>query len=181
LAVAREMIAEGGVGSVTMDALAERAGLGKGTVFRRFGTRAGIFKALLEEEAHRFQEQVLNGPPPLGPGARAEARLTAYGRARIDFLIDNLDVARAATDRGFVAGPPAAVDMTLTHFRVLLREAGLGLRDPEILAVQLAAALEGPLLGYQAQGAGLPAPEAGQRLADGWRDLVERLFRGEPN
>lgn len=27
---------------LTMDSLAERSGLGKGTVFRRFGTRAGI-------------------------------------------------------------------------------------------------------------------------------------------
>ena len=41
LASAREIIAEQGADKLTMDGLAERAGLGKGTVFRRFGTRAG--------------------------------------------------------------------------------------------------------------------------------------------
>jgi polyketide synthase 12 len=45
-----------------MDRLAERAGLGKGTVFRRFGTRAGIFAALLDDDERAFQEQVLAGP-----------------------------------------------------------------------------------------------------------------------
>ena len=40
LATARDMLAEQGVDKLTMDALAERAGLGKGTVYRRFGTRA---------------------------------------------------------------------------------------------------------------------------------------------
>jgi hypothetical protein len=59
--VAREMPAEQGVGKLTMDALAQRAGLGKGTVFRRFGTRAGIFQALLDDDERAFQEQVLSG------------------------------------------------------------------------------------------------------------------------
>ena len=42
LATAREMVAREGADKLTMDGLAERAGLGKGTVFRRFRTRAGI-------------------------------------------------------------------------------------------------------------------------------------------
>jgi AcrR family transcriptional regulator len=178
LAVAREMLAEGGPESVTMDALAERAGLGKGTVFRRFGTRAGIFKALIEEEAHRFQEAVLSGPPPLGPGAGPAERLIAYGRVRTGFLIDNLDVFRAGMERGLGA-PTVEVDMTLVHLRMLLRQADLGVRDPDSLAVQLASALEGPLLLYATSSpdAGPPAAEAGLRLADAWQDLVERLFR----
>jgi AcrR family transcriptional regulator len=52
LATAREMLAEQGADKLTMDGLAERAGLGKGTVFRRFGTRAGIFQALLDDELY---------------------------------------------------------------------------------------------------------------------------------
>lgn len=69
LAAARQMLAEQGSDKLTMDALAERAGLGKGTVFRRFGSRARIFQALLDDDERVFQEQVLAGPPPLGPGA----------------------------------------------------------------------------------------------------------------
>jgi AcrR family transcriptional regulator len=80
LVTAREMLAEQGADKLTMDGLAERAGLGKGTVFRRFGTRAGIFAALLDDDERDFQEQVLSGPSPLGPGAPPLDRLIAYGR-----------------------------------------------------------------------------------------------------
>ncbi|MDX6334738.1 MAG: hypothetical protein QOG05_2078, partial [Streptosporangiaceae bacterium] len=98
LATAREMLAGQGADTLTMDALAERAGLGKGTVFRRFGTRAGIFEALLDDDERAFQEQVLSGPPPLGPGAPPLDRLIAYGRARAAFLIEHREIARAALD-----------------------------------------------------------------------------------
>src|SRR3984893_6850780 len=78
LATAREIIAGHGAGQLTMDGLAERAGLGKGTVFRRFGSRAGIFQALLDHDERDFQQQVLYGPAPLGTGAPAPDRLIAY-------------------------------------------------------------------------------------------------------
>src|ERR1700757_1240321 len=98
LATAREMLAEQGLDKLTMDGLAERAGLGKGTVFRRFGTRAGIFQALLDDDERDFQQHVLAGPPPLGPGAAPLDRLMAYGHARIDFLIGHREIARATLD-----------------------------------------------------------------------------------
>src|SRR5258705_11341740 len=81
-----------------MDGLAERACLGKGTVFRRFGSRAGIFQALLDDDERAFQERGLSGPPPLGPGAGPLDRLIAYGRARIAFQLEHYDIARAALD-----------------------------------------------------------------------------------
>ncbi len=62
LATARATLAEQGPDRLTMDGLAEQAGVGKGTVFRRFGTRAGIFQALLDDDEREFQ-QVLAGPP----------------------------------------------------------------------------------------------------------------------
>src|SRR4029077_12640864 len=117
---AREMLAEQGADKLTMDGLAERAGLGKGTVFRRFGTRAGIFAALLDDDERDFQEQVLAGPPPLGPGAPASARLIAYGRARTAFLITHREIARAALDgrQQIPAGPQTP--MSREHIRFLL-------------------------------------------------------------
>ncbi|RCV48144.1 TetR/AcrR family transcriptional regulator [Marinitenerispora sediminis] len=172
LETARAMIAEHGADKVTMDALAERAGLGKGTVFRRFGTRAGIFRALLDDNERRFQEQVLSGPPPLGPGADPRQRLIAYGRARIPFLLAHHAIARAAMDPSEPA-PAGAVSMTRAHIRMLLAQARLppGLLDG--LAVQLTGALEGPLLLYlttnQAQ------PDDGRSLADSWQVLVEHI------
>jgi AcrR family transcriptional regulator len=52
-----------------MDAVAAEAGVGKGTLFRRFGDRAGLAVALLDERERDLQAAVLSGPPPLGPGA----------------------------------------------------------------------------------------------------------------
>ncbi|OLT11273.1 TetR family transcriptional regulator [Actinomadura sp. CNU-125] len=177
LATAREMIAEHGVAKVTMDGLAERAGLGKGTVFRRFGTRAGIFRALLDADERRFQERVLTGPPPLGPGADPIDRLVAYGRARIAFLLDHQDISRAALERDRPA--PIAADMTQLHLRVLLDRAGVRMPHMEGVTVQLTAALEGPmLLALSAAETAPPLePDVEPMLADAWQVLIERLVR----
>ena len=88
LNTARALTAAHGAANVTMDGLAASSGLGKGTVFRRFGSRAGIFQALVEEEV-KLQEAVMAGPPPLGPGAPPRDRLIAYGSARIGFLFEH--------------------------------------------------------------------------------------------
>ncbi|NUR91734.1 MAG: TetR/AcrR family transcriptional regulator [Nonomuraea sp.] len=43
-----ELIAEQGYAATTVDAIAERAGVAKGTVFYNFGNKEGLFSALLE-------------------------------------------------------------------------------------------------------------------------------------
>ena len=58
---------------VTMEAVAAAAGVGKGTVFRRFGDRAGLVRALISDTEIELQEQLIRGAPPLGPGAPARA------------------------------------------------------------------------------------------------------------
>jgi polyketide synthase 12 len=178
LATAREMLAEQGADKLTMDGLAERAGLGKGTVFRRFGTRAGIFQALLDDEERAFQDRVLAGPPPLGPGAPPLDRLIAYGRARVGFLFAHREIARAALDGSQPV--PAGSDMTLSqlHIRTLLGQLSLGTVDVDILAVQLTAALDGPLLLYLSAADLTEASHPIEaRIAQGWQDLVHRVCR----
>jgi polyketide synthase 12 len=178
LATAREMLAGQGADTLTMDALAERAGLGKGTVFRRFGTRAGIFEALLDDDERAFQEQVLSGPPPLGPGAPPLERLIAYGRARAAFLIEHREIARAALDGSQPVPAGAQTPVSQMHIRVLLGQIPLGAADLDVLAMQLTAALDGPLLLYlSASDLSEAAPQIGERIARGWQDLVERVCR----
>jgi AcrR family transcriptional regulator len=176
LEVAREMVAEHGAGKVTMDGLAERACLGKGTVFRRFGTRAGIFRALLDADELLFQDDVMRGPPPLGPGAAPVPRLVAYGRARIAFLLDHFAIARATLDRNGPV-PAGGADFTRIHIRMLLGEARLGIADLDNLAVQLTAALEGPVM----LALYMPEPpgtaQSSGSLADSWQALTERVCR----
>jgi AcrR family transcriptional regulator len=179
LATARQMLAEQGPGQLTMDALAERAGLGKGTVFRRFGTRAGIFAALLDDDERAFQQQVLAGPPPLGPGAAPLDRLIAYGRARTGFLIAHRDIARATLDGHQPVPGRSQSPLSQLHIRVLLGQMNLGDADLDMLAVQLTAALDGPLLLYlSASDLTEAAPgTAAERIAHSWQDLAQRVCR----
>jgi AcrR family transcriptional regulator len=177
LATARRMLAERGTDKLTMDGLAEQAGLGKGTVFRRFGSRAGIFQALLDDDERAFQEQVLSGPPPLGPGAPPVDRLIAYGRARIGFLIEHREIARAALDGSQPVPAGAQTPLSQLHIRVLLGQIGLA-ADLDVLAVQLTAALDGPLLLYlSSDDLGEAAVYTGERIANSWQDLIQRVCR----
>ena len=178
LATAREMLAEQGPDKLTMDALAERACLGKGTVFRRFGTRAGIFAALLDDDERAFQEQVLAGPPPLGPGAPPLDRLIAYGQARTCFLIAHCDIARAALDSHQRIPARPQSPLSQMHIRVLLGQLALGHADLDMLATQLTAALDGPLLFYlSASDLAHPTPQTAERIAHSWQDLIQRVCR----
>jgi hypothetical protein len=58
-------------------------GPGKGHRVRHFGSRAGISRALLDEEERGLQSAVISGEPPLGPGAQPQDRLVADGHARV--------------------------------------------------------------------------------------------------
>jgi AcrR family transcriptional regulator len=178
LAAAREIVAGRGADKLTMDGLAARAGLGKGTVFRRFGTRAGIFRALLDDDERQFQQLVLSGSPPLGPGAAPLDRLIAYGRARIGFLIGHRDIARAALDGRALIPAGAQTPMSRAHIRFLLGQIPLGAADLDVLATQLTAALDGPLLLYLSSATlADAAPQVSGRLGQGWQDLVQRICR----
>lgn len=72
-----------------MEQVAAAAGVGKGTVFHRFGNRLGLMTALMQERAFALQEAVENGPPPLGPGAPAGERLLAFFDAVVDVVARN--------------------------------------------------------------------------------------------
>jgi AcrR family transcriptional regulator len=178
LASAREMLAELGPDRITMDALAERSGLGKGTVFRRFGTRAGIFQALLDDGETALQEQVLSGPPPLGPDAPPLERLIAYGQARVRFLLEHREIARAALDGRQPIPAGAQTPMSQIHIRLLLGQMNLSRVNLDLLAIQLTAALDGPLLLYlSADALTHTATDVEHQLTQSWQNLVERVCR----
>src|SRR5256885_130796 len=86
LEAAERLFTERGVKNVSLDAIAAEAGVGKGSVFRRFGDRAGLAVALLDEREQELQGKILSGPPPLGPGAPALDRVVAFLDAYLDLL-----------------------------------------------------------------------------------------------
>jgi AcrR family transcriptional regulator len=92
LAATARLFAEHGVNGVTMDQIATEAGVGKGTLFRRFGDKAGLGVALLGDRERELSEAIESGPPPLGPGAVAGDRLRAFLVAYVRFVDANLDL-----------------------------------------------------------------------------------------
>ncbi|MFH8371138.1 TetR/AcrR family transcriptional regulator [Streptomyces sp. NPDC018031] len=94
LEAAARLFAEQGVEAVSMDQVAAAAGVGKGTLFRRFGDKSGLAAALLDARERVLQEAVLHGPPPLGPGAPADERLAAFLNAYFDYLLEHLALVR---------------------------------------------------------------------------------------
>jgi AcrR family transcriptional regulator len=172
LDAARELIAESGVDGLTMDALAERAGVGKGTIFRRFGSRTGLMMTLLSDSEAAFQERFMFGPPPLGPGARGLERLIAFGAQRITFVLEHGDLAAAAEGSANSRYEVPATVLAQRHLEFLLREEGMD-ADPWLMAMALGAMLEPDRLLHAVRVHGLP-PE---RLAASWRELVTRVVR----
>jgi AcrR family transcriptional regulator len=133
LAAARALFAERGVDGTSMDAIAAAAGVGKGTLFRRFGDRAGLIDALLDDAMAQFQDAFLSGPPPLGPGAPASVRLEAFVDELLLLIDTQLDFALAAA-RATTAGAQVSVHGPLALFvRVMSAEINPSL-DGEVLA-----------------------------------------------
>ena len=141
LDAAAALFGEHGVDGISMDAVARAAGVGKGTLFRRFGDRQGLLVALLDEAERRLQDDLLHGPPPLGPGAPAEARLLAFLEAYVALLEARGDIVRASERSSPGARlRTAAYTGWHLHVTVLLRE----LR-PDADAAALAHVLLAPL------------------------------------
>ncbi|HET6449073.1 MAG TPA: helix-turn-helix domain-containing protein [Conexibacter sp.] len=168
LAAATELFAQRGPDCVSMQDVAKAAGVGMGTMYRRFGDRAGLTFALLGERHRELQEQLLRGAPPLGPGAPPTERLHAFGRARLALLDDGeAEMLLTTADAGgaTLRGPDAAYR---THLAVLLRELAPAL-DVEYAVNSLVMAFDARLHVHLRR-------ERGWRLAriqDGWCGLVD--------
>nr|WP_249777361.1 TetR/AcrR family transcriptional regulator [Arthrobacter sp. C9C5] len=173
LRAARELIEECGADGLTMASLAGRAGVGKGTVFRRFGSRAGLMMSLLSDAEAQFQGRFMFGPPPLGPGAPPLERLIAFGAERIAWVLEFGELARAAdaSAHNRFDVPPAV--LWRRHLELLLREAGVT-ADPWLMAGALSVTLEPERILHAVWVHGV-APD---RLVESWRELATRVVRG---
>lgn len=173
LAAATALVAEHGVAALTMDGLARRAGVGKGTVFRRFGSRAGLMLALLDHSEQEFQAAYLSGPPPLGPDADPVERLVAFGRARLDLILIQGELLEAASTGRHYATNVYRSDVT--HVSMLLRQAGAP-GFPRLLAAMLLATIDVSLILHQVRVEQVPLPD----IAAHWELLVRRVTGPTP-
>jgi AcrR family transcriptional regulator len=109
---------------VTMEEIARAAGVGKGTLYRRYPDVPSIAVALLDEHERALQERLLRGRPPLGPGAPPAERLAAFYRAMVELLERHGHLALAAEtgERRYRTGAYQAWSL---HVRALLADAGM--------------------------------------------------------
>lgn len=169
LDAARQLVAERGADAVTMDDIAVAAGVGKGTVFRRFGSRAGLMMVLLDEDERVSQQAFMFGPPPLGPDAPPLDRLLAFGRDRLRFAHTHHELLIAA-NRDPQSRYGAAAMVLRTHVRILLASAGTT-GDLDSQTDALLALLEADYIEYQL----IERGHTLQTLGDAWESLARKL------
>nr|WP_234814001.1 TetR/AcrR family transcriptional regulator [Mycolicibacterium iranicum] len=169
LDAARRLIDERGADSVTTDDIAVAAGVGKGTLFRRFGSRAGLMIVLLDEDEKLQQQAFLFGPPPLGPGAPPLERLLAYGRERLKF-VDTHRALLSDVGRDPQMRYNAPMMLHHSHIRLLLHTAGTT-GDLDTQATALLSLLDADYVHHQLTDRGRTL----QELGDAWETVARKL------
>jgi AcrR family transcriptional regulator len=157
---------------ISLEQVAIVAGVGKGTVYHRFGTRAGLMLALMGERAEALGEAVTTGPPPLGPGAPAADRLYAFLDAVVGVVGRNVNLVVAVDHAQHDS--QAIYTTWRDHLATLIAPGEL---DPTLLADLLLAPLHSPAVHQvlrdggaervaahlRALAVGLVTPESGSR------------------
>lgn len=170
LDAAKKLFDERGIAAVRMDDVVAAAGVGKGTLFRRFGDKAGLAVALLDEQERELQQAILTGPPPLGPGAEPTARLIAFIRRYVSYVADNLElVAMSQTASPGARLRTGSHQFWQRHCEVLLTAAGAP--DPRLRADLLLSALTAEQVGHWLHGQGWTP----RRLANALARAATRL------
>jgi AcrR family transcriptional regulator len=151
LQTARSLLRSADGAKVDMREIAEAAGVGVGTLYRRFGDKAGLLAAVIGDDEHALQDAILQGPPPLGPGARAGERLAAFIDALVALTERNLGVL-LITD----ATPPGrlkfgAYNGWRQHLGLLLRQVrtDLDAKDAGWYADMLLASVDAHIYAFQ--------------------------------
>jgi AcrR family transcriptional regulator len=95
LDAARKLLRTRGLDGVCMDELAAAAGVGKGTLYRRFTDKFALFRALLDDAEIALQERArarFDLPKDAPPALRLQTAWDAF----VDFVVDHAHVLAAA-------------------------------------------------------------------------------------
>jgi AcrR family transcriptional regulator len=173
LDAAKKLFDERGIAAVTLDDVVATAGVGKGTLFRRFGDKAGLAVALLDEQERALQNRILSGPPPLGPGAAPGERLTAFVRIYVGYVARNTElVAMSQTASPGARLRTGSHQFWRQHCEFLLASAGAA--DPGVRADILLAGLTAEQIDYWLRDQGWTP----RRLANAVARTAQRLASG---
>ncbi|SED48089.1 transcriptional regulator, TetR family [Streptomyces sp. 2224.1] len=151
---------------VTMADIAAAAGVGKGTLFRAFGDRAGLLRALYEARLEPIREAVEAGPPPLGPVTPPQDRVAALLDAVLCLKLDNRRLALALEEGG--GGSPYQAEHYERWHSTLqsVLEQIPGLTDSDFTAHALLAATRADLVEHLAGEERVPRERMRAQLAN---------------
>jgi AcrR family transcriptional regulator len=165
---------------ISMEQVAAAAGVGKGTVFHRFGNRMGLMLALMYERALALHDAVTTGPPPLGPGAPPRERLVAFLDAVVEVIARNKGLLAALGHAATTAHRPGSdghpvYEFWHDHIAALISAERPDL-DTELLAHMLLATLHSdPILRLMERGDGHRIAEALRGLATARLDAMPKI------
>ncbi|MER5779599.1 TetR/AcrR family transcriptional regulator [Streptomyces sp. NPDC002039] len=138
--------ASGSPQSVSMDDIAAAAGVGKGTLFRRFGDRAGLIGAVIASRLEPLRHAVREAMD--APGSSPRQRVSDLLDASLRFKIENRNLMAAAEDAG-LSSPYQAEHYGWWHevLRTALDEVP-GVDDADFTAHALLAAIRADLVAH---------------------------------
>ncbi len=186
LATAERLFAERGIENVCMTAIAESAGVGKGTLYRGFANKGELCLALMDEAMRVFQNQTLKtlretyDQPAL-------ARLDTFLNSLVYFMEGQAPLFREVQRQGpgqseGVAGEVSAsmwLPWLRTTLAILLQQAErngeAGNLDVSYLVDAILAPLNADLFLYQREILGFDL----ERISVSWRQLIIEGVRGK--
>jgi AcrR family transcriptional regulator len=175
LDAAKRLFAERGVEHVSMDEIADAAGVGKGTLYRRFHDRAGLAMAVLDTHDRAFQHELLRGKPPLGPGAPPRERLMAFTDAMIAFVDELGELLCVVGSNRYRSSVYAAYHL---HVAILLRQARPEC-DAPVIADLVLGSLAPDLHRHLKVDRGLPTEQIAAALHDVVSSIIAPRSGGE--
>ncbi len=171
LAAAAELFATREPRAVTMDDIAKAAGVGRGTLYRRYPDTHSVAVALLDEHERALQERLLSGPPPLGPGAPPAQRLAAFYAAMVELLDTHAHLVLGA-EIGGARYTTGAYGFWYAHVRALLIAGGM--REPDAMVDPLLAPLAAEVYRQQRE-RGLTS----EQITDALRSIAASVLRAQ--
>ncbi|MBF8174821.1 TetR/AcrR family transcriptional regulator [Streptomyces olivaceus] len=164
----------GSAEDITMADVAAEAGVGKGTLFRAFGDRVGLLRALYEARLGPVRDAVESGPPPLGPATPPRERVPALLDAVLCFKLDNRRLVVALEESEGGSSPYRASHYEWLHrlLRDVLEEIP-GAPGSDFTAHALLAATRADLVEHLAGREGVPREALRAQLADFTAGLLD--------
>jgi AcrR family transcriptional regulator len=172
LVALRRLLKKQSIESLCMDELARAAGVGKGTLYRRFPDRAALVHALLDADARALQDRALAGFGLSPTTPSVEHALTLLGEV-FDFVSTHraaLEAAHAGKVRERYDHPAYVWQRHLLarHLSMAMRRGEIPRGAPEVLAELMLAGVSPELVGWLGRSGHLPEPARGT-LLESWR------------